>query len=45
MKIKVFFHASTNEYIKGKKGEPSRQKRDEKRKEQEVAKDPQQKRG
>ena len=27
LKIKAFFHALVDEYIKGKKGEPSRQKR------------------
>ena len=39
LKIKVFLHASTDEYIKGKKGEPSEQKKKAKRKEQENAKD------
>ena len=34
-----------DEYIKGKKGEPSEQKKDGKRKEQDVAKDPQQEKG
>ena len=40
LKIKVFSHASADEYIKEKKYEPSKQKKDGKRKEQEVAKDP-----
>ena len=44
LKIKAFSHASVDEYIKGKKGEPSMPKKDGKRKEQDVAKDPQQKR-
>ena len=43
LKIKAFSHASADEYIKGKKGEPSEQKKDNKRKEREVAKDSQQK--
>ena len=43
LKIKAFSHASADEYIKGKKGEPSRQKKDTKRKEQETTKDSQQK--
>ena len=43
LNIKVFFHASANEYIKGKKGEPSGQKNDIKRKEQVTTKDSQQK--
>ena len=45
LKIKAFFHTSADEYIKGKKGEPSEQKNDGKRKEQDVTTDPQQKRG
>ena len=43
LKIKAFSHASADEYIKGKKGEPSGQKKDTKRKEQETTKDSQQK--
>ena len=43
LKIKAFSYASTDEYIKGKKDEPSGQKKDNKRKEQDVAKDSQQK--
>ena len=45
LKIKAFSHASADEYIKGKKGELSEQKKDDKRKKQEGAKDPRQKRG
>ena len=41
LKIKAFSHASADEYIKGKKGKPSGQKKDIKRKEQDVAKDSQ----
>ena len=33
LKIKAFSHALADEYIKGKKGEPSGQKKDTKRKE------------
>ena len=43
MKIKAFSHTSVDEYIKGKKGEPSGQKKDAKRKEQNMMKDTQQK--
>ena len=43
LKIKEFSHASTDEYIKGKKEEPSGQKKDSKSKEPDVAKDSQQK--
>ena len=43
LKIKAFSHALTVEYIKGKEREPSGQKKDRKRKEQDVAKDSQQK--
>ena len=43
LKIRAFSHASADEYIKGKKDEASGQKKDTKRKEQDVAKDPQQK--
>ena len=43
LKIKAFFHASVDEYIKGKKGEPSGQKKETKRKEQDTVKDAQQK--
>ena len=32
LKIKAFSHASADEYIKGKKGKPFRQKKDDKRK-------------
>ena len=39
LKIKAFSHASADEYIKGKKGEPSGQKKETKRKEQDTAKD------
>ena len=39
LKIKAFSHASADEYIKGKKGEPSGQKKDGKRKDQDVTKD------
>ena len=45
LKIKAFSHASADDDIKGKKGEPSGQKKDGKRKEQDVARDQQQKRG
>ena len=45
MKIKAFSHASIDEYIKGKKGEGFEQKKDGKRKEQDVARDPKLKRG
>ena len=45
LKIKAFSYASADEYIKSKKGEPSGQKKGWKKKEQDVAKDPQQKRG
>ena len=45
LKIKAFSHASADEYIRGKKGESSEQKKDDKRKKQEGAKDPRQKRG
>ena len=41
LKIKAFSHASVDEYIKGKKGEPSGQKQDAKRKEQDTTKDSQ----
>ena len=40
LKIKALSRASTYEYIKGRKGELARQKKDNKRKEQDVAKDP-----
>ena len=43
LKIKAFSHALADEYIKGKKGEPSGQKNDTKRKEQDTTKDSQQK--
>ena len=43
LNIKAFSHASAYEYIKGKKDEPSGQKKDNKRKEHDVAKEPQQK--
>ena len=43
LKIKAFSHASADEYIKDKNGEPSEQKKDSKRKDQDVAKDSQQK--
>ena len=43
LKIKAFLHASTDEYMKGKKGEPSGQKKEPKRKEQDTTKDAQQK--
>ena len=43
LKIKAFSHASVDKYIKGKEGEPSGQKKDNKRKEQDTAKDSQQK--
>ena len=43
LKIKAFSHALVDEYIKGKKGEPSGQKKDGKIKEQDVAKNPQKK--
>ena len=43
LKIKVFSHASTDEYLKGKKGEPSKQKKEKKRKEHDNTKDAQQK--
>ena len=43
LKIKAFSHASANKYIKGKKGKPFGQKKDNKRKEQDVVKDSQQK--
>ena len=43
LKIKAFSHASADEHIKGKKREPSRQKKDTKRKEQDTEKDSQQK--
>ena len=43
LKIKTFSHASADEYIKGKKGEPSGQKKETKRKEQDNTKDTQQK--
>ena len=33
LKIKAFSHASADEYIKGKKGEPSGQKKETKRNE------------
>ena len=33
LKIKAFSHASTDKYIKGKKGEPTGQKKETKRKE------------
>ena len=33
LKIKAFPHASADKYIKGKKGKPSRQNKDNKRKE------------
>ena len=33
LKIKAFSHASADKYIKGKKGKPSKQKKDGKRKE------------
>ena len=39
LKIKAFSHASVDEYIKGKKGEPSKQKNEAKRKEHDNAKD------
>ena len=39
LKIKAFSHASADEYIRGKKGEPSGQRKGTKRKEQDVAKD------
>ena len=39
LKIKAFSHASADEYIKGKKGGPFEQKKDDKRKEQDIAKD------
>ena len=45
LKIKAFFHALADEYVKRKKGKPSGLKKDGKRKEQDVTKDPQQKRG
>ena len=41
LKIKAFSHVSVDKYIKGKKGEPSGQKKDSKRKEQDVTKDSQ----
>ena len=44
LKIKAFSHASADEYIKGKKGEPFGQKKDGKRKEHDVAKEQQHKR-
>ena len=43
LKIKAFSHASADEYIKGKKREPSRQKKKTKRKEHDTVKDTQQK--
>ena len=43
LKIKVFSHASADEYIKGKNGESSGQKQDTKKKEQDTAKGSQQK--
>ena len=43
LKIKAFSHASNDEYIKGKNGEPSGKKKDTKRKEQDVTKGSQQK--
>ena len=43
LKIKAFLHASADEYIKGKKGEPLKQKKETKRKEQDNTKDTQQK--
>ena len=36
LKIKAFSYASTDEYIKGKKGKPFGQKKDDKRKKHEV---------
>ena len=42
-KIKEFSYTSADEYIKGNKGEPSRQNKDTKRKKHDVAKDSQQK--
>ena len=43
LKIKAFSHALVDEYIKGKKEEPSEQKKEAKRKEQDNTKDTQQK--
>ena len=39
LKIKEFSHALADEYIKGKKEEPSGQKKESKRKEQDIVKD------
>ena len=38
LKIKAFSHASAAEYMKGKKRKPTEQKREPKRKEQDIAK-------
>ena len=43
LKIKAFSHASADEYMKGKQGELAEQKKEAKRKEQDTAKDAQQK--
>ena len=43
LKIKAFSHASADDYIKGKKMEPSGQKKNAKRKEQDTVNDTQQK--
>ena len=43
LKIKAFSHTLVDEYIKDKRGEPSGQKKDTKKKEQDTAKDSQQK--
>ena len=41
LKIKAFSHASADEYVKGKTGEPSGQKKETKRNEQDTMKDAQ----
>ena len=43
LKIRAFSHASADEYVRGKKGEPLGQKKDAKRKEQDTTKGTQQK--
>ena len=43
LKIKAFSYTLVDKYTKGKKGEPSRQKKETKRKEQDNTKDTQQK--
>ena len=39
LKIKALSHASADEYMKGKKGQPAEQKKEAKRKEQDATKD------